>query len=157
MGLVLTWRPDGLRMVCQLIRLCSAPHPLQERGSSERGRTCSSEHLHQLIVPAPAAASQRPGLFLLTEMTSGMCSSFFSTSKKECFRISFGKTRLLFQTTGQLCDRHSKWSVPVLSRSQAIRFVRSVDTVALMNVTNWCWFSDSSRRHPRIIFETGLN
>lgn len=29
-GLVLTWRPDGQGMVCQLIRLCSAPHPLQE-------------------------------------------------------------------------------------------------------------------------------
>lgn len=35
-GLVLTWRPDGLGMVCQLIRLCSAPHPLQERLFRER-------------------------------------------------------------------------------------------------------------------------
>lgn len=35
-GLVLTWRPDGLGMVCQLIRLCSAPHPLQERLFTER-------------------------------------------------------------------------------------------------------------------------
>lgn len=59
-------------MVCQLIRLCSPPRC--GNGSSEGGRTCSSEYLNNLIVPAPTPASQRLGLFLLTEMATGMCS-----------------------------------------------------------------------------------
>lgn len=59
-------------MVCQLIRLCSPPRC--GNGSSERGRTCSSEYLNNLIVPTPTPASQRLGLFLLTEMATGMCS-----------------------------------------------------------------------------------
>lgn len=72
--------------------------------------------------------------FYWAEMASGMCSSFFLTSKTECFRTSFGNNWLISETTCKiLTDIQSDQSRYPASCSLSV--LRRV--LKWMNVTNW--------------------
>lgn len=121
-GLVLTWRPGGLGMVCQLIRLCSPPHPLQERLFRER------KDLFKWV-PSPSDCSRssrsltKAG-FIFTDWNGRWhVLVVFLDIKEGMFRDKLWKYSAIIRNNGLFCDRHSKWSFSV------IRFIVNIKTV----------------------------